>query len=280
MTSKRYYWLKLDEHFFKSNSIRILRRMPYGYRFIVMYIEMMLMAINTNGRLYISDGIAFDCETLSLVLDTEYELVEEAIDLYIKFGLMKKEGDILVIPDFDSVVGSETAEARKKRAYRQKAGDNSGTMSSYIDKDKEIEKEKDTEEEEEGEENACGNSFLSAPTLKNDFEGKPSYPTYEEIEAYANERSSNVNIDKFYDHYSAVGWMMGKTPIKDWKAAFRKWEQTEKEDNKSFGYQPGNNYSAKKEEPKKNSGSYDTDDFFEAALKRTYGDDYKYFLEN
>jgi len=53
-------------------------------------------------------------------------------------------------------------------------------------------------------------------------------PTIEEVESYCQERNNNINPDKFYNHYESVGWKVGKTPMKDWKAAIRTWENNNK----------------------------------------------------
>ena len=50
-------------------------------------------------------------------------------------------------------------------------------------------------------------------------------PTVEEVEAYIRERKSNVNARRFVDFYASKGWMVGKNPMKDWRAAIRTWEQ-------------------------------------------------------
>lgn len=56
-------------------------------------------------------------------------------------------------------------------------------------------------------------------------------PTIEEVEAYSMERNSRVNVEKFFDYYTANGWVQGKgKPIKDWKAAFRNWERRDEEE--------------------------------------------------
>ncbi|HCT63886.1 MAG TPA: hypothetical protein DIC60_01175 [Lachnospiraceae bacterium] len=52
-------------------------------------------------------------------------------------------------------------------------------------------------------------------------------PTVEEVQAYCTERKNNISAEKFVDHYMSNGWMVGKTPMKDWKAAVRKWEKNE-----------------------------------------------------
>ena len=51
-------------------------------------------------------------------------------------------------------------------------------------------------------------------------------PTIEEVKAYCQERNNNVDPEKWYDFYSAKGWMIGKNKMKDWKAAVRTWEKS------------------------------------------------------
>jgi len=51
-------------------------------------------------------------------------------------------------------------------------------------------------------------------------------PTLEEIKTYCEERQNNVDAERFFDYYSANGWVQGKDrPIKDWKACVRTWER-------------------------------------------------------
>ena len=53
-------------------------------------------------------------------------------------------------------------------------------------------------------------------------------PTLDEVRSYVAERKSPVDAQEFLDFYAAKGWMVGKTPMKDWKAACRnaeKWER-------------------------------------------------------
>ena len=54
-------------------------------------------------------------------------------------------------------------------------------------------------------------------------------PTLEEVQAYCIERNNNVDPQRFIDHYTSNGWMVGKNKMKDWKASVRTWERTEKE---------------------------------------------------
>ena len=49
-------------------------------------------------------------------------------------------------------------------------------------------------------------------------------PTVEEVAAYCRERNNGVDPQAFCDFYESKGWLVGKTPMKDWKAAVRTWE--------------------------------------------------------
>ncbi len=50
-------------------------------------------------------------------------------------------------------------------------------------------------------------------------------PSVEEIRAYCRERNNNINPEQFFDFYESKGWFIGKSPMKDWRAAIRQWEQ-------------------------------------------------------
>jgi hypothetical protein len=67
-------------------------------------------------------------------------------------------------------------------------------------------------------------------------------PTLEQVTVYCRERGKGVSPQKWYDHYTANGWKVGKNPMKDWRAAVRNWERNElatankdtSDDNRSY----------------------------------------------
>ena len=82
-------------------------------------------------------------------------------------------------------------------------------------------------------------------------------PTIEEVLEYCRSRNNNVDPEQFYDFYESKGWMIGKNRMKDWKAAVRTWERDRNRASQGA---------------KTNEGSFDTDDFFQAALQRSMFD--------
>lgn len=78
-------------------------------------------------------------------------------------------------------------------------------------------------------------------------------PTVEEVREYCQERGNTVDPNTFVNFYESKGWVVGKSPMKDWKAAVRNWERSR------TGPMP----------PQETYSSFETDEFFQAALEQT-----------
>lgn len=83
---------------------------------------------------------------------------------------------------------------------------------------------KHTKEKEKEKEN-----ILSSPNVEDSIVRTPARkrftpPTLAEVTAYCRERQNAVDPQRFIDYYTARGWKLNKTSMKDWKAAVRTWE--------------------------------------------------------
>jgi hypothetical protein len=79
-------------------------------------------------------------------------------------------------------------------------------------------------------------------------------PTLAEVQSYVAERQSPVDPQGFIDFYESKGWLVGKTPMKDWKAACRNAEKWERWANKAPQTRPGGDVFAEMLEEEKNRG--------------------------
>lgn len=52
-----------------------------------------------------------------------------------------------------------------------------------------------------------------------------SVPTVADVAAYCKERNNGVDANRWYDYYASKGWVVGKSPMKDWRASVRTWER-------------------------------------------------------
>ena len=53
-------------------------------------------------------------------------------------------------------------------------------------------------------------------------------PTIEQIADYCKEKDYDVEAERFFNYYESKGWVVGKSPMKDWKAAVRTWASNQK----------------------------------------------------
>jgi len=68
----------------------------------------------------------------------------------------------------------------------------------------------------------------TVPTNKSVVSRSFAPPLFEEVKAYCQERRNNVDSQNFVNFYESKGWMVGKTKMKDWRAAVRTWEARNK----------------------------------------------------
>ena len=99
-------------------------------------------------------------------------------------------------------------------------------------KQEQTRKEKEKEREKESE----NDSYCSPPPPSGPKRFVP--PTLAEVQSYVAERQSPVDPQGFIDFYASKGWMVGKTPMKDWKAACRNAETWERWSRKEASAPP------------------------------------------
>ena len=63
-------------------------------------------------------------------------------------------------------------------------------------------------------------------------------PTVAEVSAYCKERDNGIDAETFVAHYEAIGWMVGRAKMKNWKQAVITWEKRNKANAKptNLGY--------------------------------------------
>lgn len=121
-----------------------------------------------------------------------------------------------------------TLDTSRKKAESGKRGGESEANSKQTESKtqangKQTAREKEKENEKEGE-NEIENEDDSPPPTPSQF----IPPNVIEVRAYCNERKNHVDPQRFVDFYTSKGWMVGKTKMKDWRAAVRTWEKDDK----------------------------------------------------
>lgn len=155
MAEGRYYWLKLRRDFFKRHDIQIVESMPNGKDYVLFYLKLLVESIDHEGALRFSDTIPYNEQMLSVITGTNIDVVRAAMSVFGELGMIELLDDSTIfMRETQTLIGSETKWAEKKRAYRAKK-DNVPQLSPTglpcvrqeieTEKEKELETEKDKE---------------------------------------------------------------------------------------------------------------------------------------
>lgn len=148
--NKKYYYLKLKENFFDSDSMVLLESMQDGILYSNILMKMYLKSLKNNGKLVLNDVIPYSTRMIATVTRHQVGTVEKAIEVFKQLGLIDVlDGGTIYMSDIELFVGQSSTEGDRKRAerLRLKQSDNLriGQMSDIHQPEieKEIEKEKE-----------------------------------------------------------------------------------------------------------------------------------------
>lgn len=149
MADKKYYWLRLKRDFFKRHDIQVIESMPNGKDYVLFYLKLMVESIDHEGALRFSDTIPYNEQMLSIITGTNIDVVRSAMKLFRELNMIDVLDDSTIyMNEVNTLIGSETKWAEKKRLYRQKE-DNVRALSSGSPPDVRQEKEKELEIDKE-----------------------------------------------------------------------------------------------------------------------------------
>jgi predicted phage replisome organizer len=147
--SKKFYWLKLRRDFFKRHDIRIIEEMPNGKDYVLFYLKLLLESIVHEGSLRFSDTIPYNENMLSVITNTNIDIVRAAMKLFTELNLVEIFDDqTIYMGEVEKMIGSESESAERMRRLRQRQrpslcdGD---VRKSDTEKEIEIQKDKDTD---------------------------------------------------------------------------------------------------------------------------------------
>ena len=147
MAEKKYYWLKLKRDFFKRHDVRIIEEMPNGKDYILFYLKLLLESIDHEGALRFSETIPYNEQMLSVITNTNVDIVKSAMQIFIELNMVEILDDkTIFMAEVLKLTGSETAAAgrmRKRREKQKALPERNNVQKCYIELEKEKEKEKE-----------------------------------------------------------------------------------------------------------------------------------------
>lgn len=207
-------WIKISTAVFDNRKIRYLETMPDGDALIVIWFKLLCLAgnINDGGCVYFTRELPYTDEMLAATFNEPLKTVQMALKLFEQFGMIDFVGDLLHLSNWEryqNIEGMERIrEQNRIRKQRQRENqrllcdshvtvtDNHATEENRVDIDKNKKR-----------------TIFTPPTL-------------EEVQAYVEERGSNVDAQKFFDYYTVGNWKDAKgNAVKNWKQKLLTWER-------------------------------------------------------
>ena len=152
--NKKYYYLKLKENFFDSDSMVLLESMQDGILYSNILMKMYLKSLRNNGYLVLNNAIPYNAQMIATVTRHQIGTVEKALEMFKQLGLIDVlDSGTIYMSDIQLFVGKSSTEGDRKREERMKikAEINPviGQMSDKHPREKELEIEKEIDKETE-----------------------------------------------------------------------------------------------------------------------------------
>ena len=218
-------WIKITTDMFDNRKIRHLRRLPEGNNIVLIWVMLLTMAgrCNSNGMVFLTENIPYTPKMLADELDFEENTVQLALSALERLNMVVTDSGFFTIAGWDEYQNIEGMDKireqnrlRKQRQRdKQKALPDGSHVTSRDSHATDIEEDKDIDKEKENKSNGRNARFTP--------------PSLNEVKEYCKERGNKVDADKWFDYYTSNGWKVGKNSMKDWKAAVRTWERSEKD---------------------------------------------------
>ena len=156
--NRKYYYLKLKENFFDSDSIVLLEDMKDGILYSNILLKLYLKSLKNGGKLQLDEHIPYTAQMIATLTRHQIGTVERALEIFRQLGLVEQlDSGAFYMTDIELMIGQSSTEAERKRAARleNKAllppRTNGGHLSDIRPPEIEIKKEIDIEIEKERE---------------------------------------------------------------------------------------------------------------------------------
>lgn len=174
--SKKYYWLKLKEDFFRQKEIKKLRRIAGGDTYTIIYLKLQLLSLKKEGVLVYEGTEESFIEQLSLEIDEDVDNIKMTLSFLVANKLLEEvQEDVFSLTKVTECIGKEsasTSRVRKHRAKKQLEGQtplqcNAPVTNSNTEIEKELELDKEIDIEKDKDNKSTASDSLSEKIKSN-----------------------------------------------------------------------------------------------------------------
>lgn len=113
--NRRYYYLKVKESFYNSETMVVLESMQDGLIYSNLLMKMYLMSLKNNGVLMLNDRIPHTPQTIATYTRHQIGTVERALKVFIQLGLVEVLTDgAYYMSDIQLLIGQSSTEGERK----------------------------------------------------------------------------------------------------------------------------------------------------------------------
>jgi predicted phage replisome organizer len=214
---------------FDNRKVRHLRRLPEGNNIVLIWVMLLTMAgrCNAGGMIFLTENIPYTPKMLADELDFEESTVRLALDALERLNMIVADEGFFAIAGWEEHQNTDGLErireskriAQAKWREKKKELPAASHVDSTVDNER-ISVDATDKDKEEDIETLSKESVVPASGKAKKF----IPPTVEEVREYCQGRGNLVDPNRFVDYYTANGWKVGRSAMKDWKAAVRTWE--------------------------------------------------------
>ena len=119
--NKKYYYLKLKDNFFDSDTMIVLESMPDGYLYSNILMKLFLRSLKHEGKLMFNEKIPYNADILAQVTRHNVGVVEKAIKIFVNLDLIEvMDNGAIYMLDIQNYIGQSSSEADRQRVYYDK----------------------------------------------------------------------------------------------------------------------------------------------------------------
>lgn len=96
-------WIKIEIEMFSNRKIKQIRKMPEGNNIVLIWVMLLTMAgrCNSSGIIFLTENIPYTTKMLADELDFEESIIQLALTVLEKFGMITRDSELLSIPGWE-----------------------------------------------------------------------------------------------------------------------------------------------------------------------------------
>jgi predicted phage replisome organizer len=121
MENKKYYYMKLKENFFESESMLLLESVPNGTLYSNILLKMYLKSLKSEGRLMFNEVIPYSPDMIASITRHPVGVVKEALKYFKQLDLIEiLDNGTIYMNDIELFIGLSSTEGERKKLARMK----------------------------------------------------------------------------------------------------------------------------------------------------------------